>query len=116
MKHTGGCHCGNVRFEVDGLDLGKVISCNCSICSKKGTWLAFAPDSNFKLLKGENSLKNYQFNKKVIDHLFCTNCGVQSFGKGTSPDGVRMAAINVRCLDGVDLEKITPHPFNGKAI
>ncbi len=32
-KHTGGCHCGKVRFEVE-LDASKGGSrCNCSICT-----------------------------------------------------------------------------------
>lgn len=114
MKYSGGCHCGKVRFEVDGLNLSEVISCNCSICGKKGHWLSFVPESHFKLLQGEHSLKDYQFGKKNIHHLFCSNCGVGSFGKGTAPDGMKMAAINVRCLDGVDLDKITPRPINGK--
>ncbi|HEX6635136.1 MAG TPA: GFA family protein, partial [Usitatibacter sp.] len=34
MVYKGSCHCGRVAFEVEG-DIGAVIECNCSICSKK---------------------------------------------------------------------------------
>ena len=80
-SHAGGCHCGGVRFEVKtGLD--RLVSCNCSICSKTGAIYAFVPASEFKLLKGEDAQSDYQFNKKVIHHLFCKTCGIRSFGRG----------------------------------
>lgn len=113
MKYTGGCHCEKVRFEVE-MDFKEVISCNCSICSKKGSLLAFAPDENFKLLSGEGNLTDYQFNKRVIHHYFCSTCGVSVFGKGTGPDGKVMRAINVRCLDNVDFEKLPVTKVDGK--
>ncbi len=114
MKHLGGCHCGKVRFEVD-INLEKAISCNCSICMKRGSLLDFVPESNFKLLSGEAELKDYQFNKRVIHHLFCKNCGILSFGKGAAPDGTKMVAINVRCLDGVDLSKLKIQEYDGRS-
>jgi hypothetical protein len=36
IKHTGGCHCGRVTFEVIAPVVLKVSECNCSICSKAG--------------------------------------------------------------------------------
>lgn len=115
MKHTGGCHCGQVRFEVE-MKLAKAISCNCSICEKRGSLLDFAPESNFKLIAGEKSLKDYQFNKKVIHHLFCSNCGIMSFGKGVAPDGSSVVAVNIRCIDNVDINKIEIQHFDGRSI
>ena len=112
MKHQGGCHCGKVRFEVD-MTVEKAISCNCSICQKRGTLLDFVPETQFKLLSGENDLSLYLFNKKVIQHLFCKTCGIQSFGKGATPDGTKMVAINLRCLDGIDLKKLKIHEYDG---
>ena len=113
MKHAGGCHCGKVRFEVD-MDIKEVMSCNCSICSKKGHLLAFAPDANFKLLSGEADLSTYLFNKKVIQHMFCSTCGIGPFGLGAMPDGTKMRAINVRCIDNVDLSQYPVKHVNGK--
>jgi len=115
MKHTGGCHCGKVKFEVE-LEIGKPLSCNCSICQKKGTLLSFAAASEFKLLQGEDSLTDYQFNKNVLHHLFCKHCGVTSFVKGVGPDGKDVRAINVRCLDGVELENLELFKYDGRTL
>lgn len=112
--HTGGCHCGAVRFNVDA-DLASTISCNCSICAKSGSILTFVPASAFTLLQGEDNLTDYQFNKKVIHHLFCKTCGIRSFGRGTGPDGTPTVAVNVRCLDDIDLDTLTPHKYDGKS-
>lgn len=114
MKYTGSCHCSAIRFEVD-IELEQVISCNCSICSKKGHWLAFTSEDNFKLLSGDDSISDYQFGKQTIHHYFCKKCGIGPFGKGTMPDGKKMRAINVRCLDDIDFEKIKPMPVDGKS-
>ncbi len=108
--YQGGCHCGAVVYEVE-TDLEKVISCNCSHCHKKGLLLNFVDKEKFKLLKGADNLAEYNFNKKAIRHLFCKTCGVQSFAEGVT---FPKASINVRCLEGVEVEKLTITPYNGK--
>jgi hypothetical protein len=113
--YTGGCHCGAVRYEVSA-NLSKVIACNCSICAKRGMILTFVPVQQFTLLSDPQNLTDYQFNKKVVHHLFCPVCGVQSFAKGVMPDGTEMVAINVRCLDEVDVGALSPAPFDGKSL
>jgi hypothetical protein len=115
-NYSGGCQCGAVRYDVANLDTAHTITCNCSRCGKLGVILAFAPYSAFKLLKGEDKLTEYKFNKGVISHLFCKICGVQSFARGKGPDGTEIAAINVRCLDGVDPNSLSPQAVNGAAI
>ena len=114
QKYQGGCHCGAVRYEAT-VNVQSPITCNCSICSKIGHWLTFVPAADFALISGQEQLQDYQFNKKVIHHYFCNVCGIHSFGKGTGPDGSEMAAINVRCLDDIDLDKLAPQPFDGKS-
>lgn len=101
QTYTGGCQCGKVRYEVSA-ELSEVVACNCSRCARLGWLLAFVPAADFKLTAGEGATTDYQFNKHNIHHLFCTTCGIQSFARGTAPGGVAMAAVNVRCLDGVD--------------
>ena len=112
MKHTGGCHCGKIKYEVE-MKLENAISCNCTVCMKRGSLLDFVPESQFKLLTGKDQLQDYLFNKKVIHHLFCKTCGILSFGTGSTPDGAKMVAINVRCIDGVDLKKINIREHDG---
>jgi len=112
---TGGCHCGRVRYEVES-DLETLVSCNCSICQKRGSILTFVPHEKFHLLAGQDALTDYQFNKKVIHHVFCATCGVASYSEGKRPDGEPMVAINVRCLDGVDVSSMTPRFFDGRSL
>ena len=112
--YEGGCHCGKVRFRVQA-DLSKVYACNCSICSKMGWRLAFAPEASFTLLSGADALSDYQFHSKQIHHRFCSTCGVRSFGHGPGKDGQSMYSINVRCLDGVgvDADKLPTQHVDG---
>jgi hypothetical protein len=114
MKQTysGGCQCGRVRYEV-AAEINEVMACNCSRCAKLGQLLTFVPAKDFKLTAGDGAMTDYQFNKKVIHHLFCSTCGIQSFARGKGPDGSDMVAINVRCLDGVDADKFKVKHFDG---
>src|SRR5690606_26965763 len=70
----------------------------------------------FKLLTGEGELTDYQFNKHNIHHLFCATCGVASFARGSSTEGGEGIAINVRCLDDIDLASLTLTPFDGRSL
>jgi hypothetical protein len=114
-KYNGGCHCGQVKYEVE-MEFKNAISCNCSICMKRGSLLDFVPESQFSLLSGGEELQDYLFNKKMIHHYFCKNCGILSFAKGTAPDGKKVVAINLRCLEGVDLKALSVHEYDGRSI
>src|SRR5688572_4933314 len=114
-SHTGGCHCGQVRYQVQ-IDLtAPVISCNCSMCGKVGSLLSFVPAQQFTLLSGDDALTDYQFNKHVIHHLFCKVCGIKSFARGKDKNGNETVSINTRCIDGVDLEKLNVQKFDGRS-
>jgi hypothetical protein len=113
--YTGGCHCGQIRYETT-TDLAGVVSCNCSICTKRGALWTFVKPQQFALRSGEADLADYQFNKKVIHHLFCPVCGIESFARGSGPDGSETVAVNVRCLDEVDITTLSPAPFDGRKL
>jgi len=74
------------------------------------------PAENFALRAGSDDLKDYQFGKRSIHHLFCAQCGVAAFSRGTSPKGGEMIALNVRCLDDVDLATLKVTPFDGHSL
>lgn len=116
MKYTGSCHCGQVAIEVEG-DLKQVMACNCSLCSRKGSLLWFVPREQMRVLTPEEDIGTYTFNKHVIKHRFCPDCGMHPFAEAVDPStGKPTAAINVRCLEDVDLSSIPVKNFDGRAL
>ena len=107
----GGCHCGQVRFQVTA-DLTGVSECNCSVCTKKGFLHLIVPPEQFALLTGADALSTYQFNTGTARHTFCRYCGIHAFYVPRSdPDKID---VNVRCLDDIDLTAIEIKPFDGR--
>jgi hypothetical protein len=114
MKYIGSCHCGNVKFEAEG-EIASAMSCNCSMCQRKGSLLWFIPRSAMRLLTPDDNAGTYQFNKHVINHRFCLTCGIHPYAEGTAPNGDATAAINIRCLEGIDLDAIPVQHYDGRA-
>ena len=113
--YTGGCHCGQVRFECTS-DLAVVTACNCSICTKKGLHFTFLDPKSFQLRAGDENLKEYLFNKHAIHHQLCVDCGVDVFARGKKPDGSDVVALNVSCIDGIELSKLKMTPMDGRSM
>ena len=112
MNYHGSCHCGDVAFDVEG-DIKNAMVCNCSICSRKGSMLWFVPWNQFHLQTPDDATSTYTFNRHLIEHRFCKNCGIHSFAEGVDPKGNKMAAINLRSIEGLDLESIPVTHFDG---
>jgi hypothetical protein len=109
--YTGGCHCGAVRYEAD-MDLSQgTMRCNCSMCGKTRAWLIGIGSDDFRLLKGQESLSDYQFNRNNIHHLFCKTCGVKSFGRGIGPGGKPMVAVMVATVDNISDAELAALPI-----
>ena len=114
MVYKGSCHCGKVAFEVEG-EIGGALACNCSMCSRKGSLLWFVPRDKLTLTTPEEAASSYEFNKHVIRHRFCPTCGIHPYGEGVDPKGNRMAAVNLRCVEGIDLASIPMQNFDGRS-
>jgi hypothetical protein len=104
QTYLGSCHCGRVRFAMEA-DLSRLTRCTCSMCAKQGFLGCYVPRAHFRLLQGEEELSLYQFNKKIAKHFFCRHCGIHAFRNPRS--NAEAYAVNVRCLDGFDLDKAT---------
>jgi hypothetical protein len=101
--YQGSCHCGQVRFEVEA-NLDHVRVCDCSICRKRGALLHRVDEDQFRLLTPLEDLALYQFHTRTARDYFCPTCGILSFRRPrTAPE---QWSINVRCLEGVDLDAI----------
>jgi hypothetical protein len=114
MRYHGSCHCGRIAFDVEG-ELEQAYECNCSHCSRKGYLLWFVPRERLTLATPDAELATYTFNKHVIQHHFCPHCGCAPFGFGTGPEGAAKAAVNVRCLEGVDLAQLKRVSIDGRS-
>ncbi len=110
--HSGGCHCGRVRFDLEAPAAIEVCECNCSMCAKTGFLHLIVPRCRFRLLQGAGDLAQYTFNTGVAKHLFCQMCGIKSFYVPRSnPDGY---SVNARCLDPGTVTSMTISQFDGR--
>lgn len=110
-KHQGSCHCGRVVFEYESAPI-PALECNCSICRRKGALWQAVDNDHFNILAGQDDLTLYQFGTKIAKHFFCKHCGVSTFSNPRiAPD---KWAINLRCVDAVDLASLKVLPFDGK--
>lgn len=106
------CHCGQIQFEVVG-ELTGATDCNCSVCQRKGTLMWFVSQPQLNLLTPRDALRSYTFYKHASNTSSAPTCGMQPFGEGTDPKGNAMAAVNVRCLEGVDVYAIPANTLMG---
>lgn len=115
MTYQGSCHCGRIAFDVEGT-LEGAMACNCSICQRKGMLMWFVPRDALTLRTPETDASTYLFNKHLIRHRFCPVCGIHAYAEAQSPQGQPMAAVNIRCLEDVDLAQVPVEQFDGRAL
>jgi len=115
MNYKGSCHCGRIAFEVEGT-LEGAMTCNCSMCQRKGAVMWFVPRDRLKLLTPDENASTYLFNTHAVKHRYCSVCGIHPFGEGTDPKGMRTAAVNIRCLEGIALENIPTTHYDGRSL
>lgn len=112
--HSGSCHCGAVRYEVDVELNGRATKCNCSICMKLGTTGTNVKPSQFRLLAGEGSLTQYSRNP-VARRSFCSVCGTHCFSRGDIPElGGAFVGLNVNTFDDVDVGLLAISHWDGR--
>ncbi|PWE44225.1 aldehyde-activating protein [Pseudomonas prosekii] len=75
--HTGGCHCGHLRYQFSG-PLHDIAHCHCSICRRVSggivtTWIT-VPAADFAWLGGTPS--RYDSSASCVRY-FCPTCGAQ---------------------------------------
>lgn len=79
MKITGRCHCGNIRYEVDGDTLTHAL-CHCSDCRRCAGapmvgWTMYKEDA-VKVTKGTPKIYKSSENGR---RSFCSNCSTGLF-------------------------------------
>lgn len=76
-RHTGGCHCGNLRYQL-AAPLRDIAHCHCSICRRTSggivvTWIT-VPMEVFTWTAGSPAA--YDSSPTCVRY-FCNNCGAQ---------------------------------------
>lgn len=112
--YTGSCHCRGTRFEVD-VDIDHVRVCDCSICRRRGALIHRVPESAVRMLTPLEDLTLYRWHTLTAEDYFCPICGILPFRRPrtrTSSEAEQGMepftgwAINVRCLEGVEVDNI----------
>ena len=97
---AGACHCATIRFRVKLLDgLKTARRCNCSYCRMRGAVAVSVEAGDISFDRGEEALTVYRFNTGVVEHYFCSKCGIYTHHRRRSnPNQYR---VNAACLKGV---------------
>ena len=99
QTYRGSCHCGAVAFEID-TDFPELTTCDCSMCRRRNALMVKVHETRLRLLRGAESLAEYQFNTMTARHFFCRTCGIYPFHrKRVTPDHF---GVNVHCLENFD--------------
>lgn len=87
-SHTGGCHCGKVRFEIRG-QIDNPVMCHCELCRKLhghvSSYCRF--DHHALKLTDETGLRWYRMSDKT-DRGFCKICGTGIFWRPLRSSGM----------------------------
>jgi hypothetical protein len=122
--YTGSCHCGRARFEVD-LELDHVRACDCSICRRRGALIHRVDESRLRILTPLADLTLYQWHTRTAKDYFCPTCGILPFRRPRQRTAAEIAAgaseftgwaVNVRCLEGVDLDAVPVKRIHGSRL
>ena len=94
------CHCKKVEAQINIKKIEKVLRCNCSLCKRKGAIMSMVKNEDFKIVKGQDEIKIYQFHTNVAKHYFCSNCGIYTHHNPRSNPS--MTGFNLGCIDEFD--------------
>jgi len=100
---SGGCYCGNIRFEL-GLSRPPAAynprACDCDFCTKHGAaWLSDAQGALTVRVQDANETARYRQGSGQAEFLLCTRCGVLT-GVFYNAGGLLFAAVNARAVGG----------------
>ncbi|KAJ3176253.1 hypothetical protein HDU87_005468 [Geranomyces variabilis] len=78
--YYGSCHCGKVQIVLRSKPLSQVEvkEDDCSICIRVGYTLVY-PSLAAVCVQGAVDLTGYRFGRKMLEHKFCSTCGVNMY-------------------------------------
>jgi hypothetical protein len=108
---TGGCLCGQVRFEATGPFEGAVL-CYCGFCQKVSgaafSGVAPLPVERYRLLSGKDPIGEFESSPGVF-RAFCSSCGSSLYARvAADPGAIR---LRLGSLDDGSQVQITAHAW-----
>ncbi len=102
---SGGCHCGNLTFEMQSARPPEELplrTCGCSFCRAHGGVYTSDPEGFVRFaVRDPARLSRYRFGHGTADFLICRDCGV--FLGAVMSEGERSCAVvNVRACEAPD--------------
>ncbi|KAL2832511.1 Mss4-like protein [Aspergillus cavernicola] len=116
-SYQGICHCGTVKFSFTlptPITEMEVVRCNCSICTQNGYLMVYPKPSEISFDHPEDAVTAYRFASKKFPHYFCATCGSSLYARG--PEETGLVAVNVRAVEGVDLETLKLKAMDGRSM
>lgn len=133
VTHTGGCHCGAIRFTCTAPSHLILYDCNCSDCRLRKNVHFIIPFQQLELdtnagtssttCNGNNEdsceqkkqrpmMTEYRWGTGAARHFFCSVCGITPYYVPRSnPNGY---AVTFACLDGGSVESFDVKRFDGR--
>ena len=115
MLIHGGCHCGNISFDLriepDPLRI-PARACGCSFCTKHGGVWTSNPAASLRVrVREPGAVSAYSFATKTADFQVCSHCGIVPLVT-CDLEGNRYAVVSVNAFEGVDPALLDPSPAN----
>jgi hypothetical protein len=88
-RYRGGCQCGCVVYEAS-LDLARAHDAAPSVWERRVR--------SFKLVRGEDMLRGYQFSDAGVHHFYCDRCGARAFSHVSSPQCGDFYSVDLKSL------------------
>ncbi|KAK3985102.1 Mss4-like protein [Cladorrhinum sp. PSN332] len=115
QKYRGSCHCGAFIFELEIPEIQSVMTCNCSICTKRGhIWVM--PGVQPTIIKDEGTMVDYSFGSKKMAHRFCGKCGIAVLGVSDNYPPPMNVGVNARTLQNLDFYSLERTSYDGAAL
>jgi hypothetical protein len=108
------CHCGSVQLRIEAEAPTALTSCNCSICRRYGSLMAYFSPKQVEVVTAEGATERYVWGDKMLAFVRCAKCGCFSHWEGLDPNSSsdRMG-VNSRLFTNLDISTIRVRRFDG---
>jgi len=112
---TGTCHCGAVKWELEG-DPGPATACNCTLCRRYGALWAYDYENERIRFSGPSTAYSRAGSAEPeLEIRFCPTCGCVVCWRGLrlTQDGRRRIAVNLRLAPPEEVAALPIDHFDG---